>query len=116
MPRSAISRCAISGKPLLMVLVPIVSMACGPGVGLWTGPGLATGQLCPRYSAHRHPGFHGDKAETPCDYGPDERVLQMDEPTVGADVEGDGALPDLALLDDPDFLAERRRAREELER
>lgn len=40
----------------------------------------------------------------------------MDEPTVGAVVEGDEALPDLAELDDSEFLAERRRVREELER
>ncbi len=40
----------------------------------------------------------------------------MDEPMVGAVVEGDEALPDLAELDDPEFLAERRRIREELER
>jgi hypothetical protein len=39
----------------------------------------------------------------------------MDEPTVSAVVEGDKALRDLAKLDDPEFLAERRRAREELE-
>jgi hypothetical protein len=40
----------------------------------------------------------------------------MGEPTVGAAVEGDGKPPDLAALDDPEFLAERRRVREELER
>jgi hypothetical protein len=40
----------------------------------------------------------------------------MDEPTVGAVVKGDEKLPDLAGLDDPEFLAERRRVREELER
>jgi hypothetical protein len=43
-------------------------------------------------------------------------MLQMDEPTVGAVVDGDEALPDLAELDDPEFLAERKRVREELER
>jgi hypothetical protein len=40
----------------------------------------------------------------------------MDEPMAGVVVEGDKALPDLAELDDPEFLAERRRVREELER
>jgi hypothetical protein len=40
----------------------------------------------------------------------------MDEPTVDAVAKGDEAISDLAELDDPEFLAERRRVREELER
>lgn len=72
---------------------------CGPA---WTcGPAWEWPQVT---TAHGTPGagtlaVTGDKAGTPGNYGPDERVLPMDEPMAGAVVEGDEALPDLAELD-----------------